>query len=114
MLQKYATLGAVFLLSACSVPNGTNINEREQYWASEIAKGLVPGATRADLERFAQAHGEQLECYQNYEREDRCAITDHQSAGGTSKLPMHSTVIFEMKDGRYVSTTFSTEHAEPQ
>ena len=105
---------SLLLLCACSVPNGTNINEREAYWKAEIANSIAPGATHADLERFAQAHGEQLECYQNGDGEDQCDITDHQSAGGTSNLPMRLAVIFKMQDEKYVSHLFATEHVEPQ
>lgn len=113
-IRAAATLGVLLLSSACSVPNGTNINEREAYWKAEIAKSIAPNATRADLERFAQAHGEQLECYQNGDREDQCDITDHQSAGGTPNLPMRLAVIFRMQDEKYVSHLFATEHVEPQ
>lgn len=113
-LRTAAWLGVLLLSSACRAPNGTNINDREEYWKAEIAASIAPGATRADLERFAQAHGERLDCYQNGEREDQCDITDHQSAGGTSNLPMRLAVIFRMKDDRYVSHLFATEHVEPQ
>jgi hypothetical protein len=106
--------GLSLLCFGCSIPNGTNINDREDYWKAEIAKSLSPGATRADLERFAQAHGEQLHCYQNDKREDQCDISDHRSAGGTSNLPMRLVVIFEMKDGKYAAPVFTTEHVEPQ
>jgi hypothetical protein len=113
-LSRYACLGLLLFCSGCSVPNGTNISDREGYWKAEIGKSLSVGATRADLEAFAQAHGEQLDCYQNYKREDQCDISDHQSAGGTSNLPMRLVVIFEMKDGKYSAPVFTTEHVEPQ
>ncbi len=113
-MRPAAMLGILLLSSACSIPNGTNINEREAYWKAEIANSIAPGATRADLEQFASAHGEQLECYQNGDREDQCDISDHRSAGGTSNLPMRLAVIFRMQDGKYVSHLFATEHVEPQ
>lgn len=113
-LRAAAMSGVLLLSSACSVPNGTNINEREAYWKAEIANSIVPGAMRADLEQFARAHGERLDCYRNRDDEDQCDITDHQSAGGTSNLPMRLAVIFRMQDGKYVSHLFATEHVEPQ
>jgi hypothetical protein len=113
-VSKFAISGLSILVCACSVPNGTNINYREDYWKAEIAKSLSPGATRADLERFAQARGEQLHCYQNHKQEDQCDISDRRSAGGTSNLPMRLVVIFEMKDGKYTAPVFTTEHVEPQ
>lgn len=113
-LRTAACLGVLLLSCACRAPNGTNINDREDYWKAEIAASIAPGATRADLERFARAHGEQLNCYQNGDGKDQCDITDHQSAGGTSNLPMRLAVIFRMQDDRYVSHLFATEHVEPQ
>lgn len=113
-IRAAAMLGLSLLSSACSVPNSTNINEREDYWKAEIAKSIAPGASRADLEQFARAHGEQLDCNQNGQREDQCDITDHQSAGGTSNLPMRLAVIFRMQDEKYVSHLFATEHVEPE
>ncbi len=66
---------------------GSNMDERKQYWDKELAT-LAVAANKTQLEAFAQAHGQILNCYQNYNHEDRCDFDDTQSYGGTESKPM--------------------------
>jgi hypothetical protein len=99
-----------FTLVRSTVP-GSNIDERQKYWAGQIARSLAPGAPTDDLRAFAKAHGQDLRCYQNYRKEDQCSFDDGQSRGGTSNLPVRLAVIFSMRDNKVVSHQFTTAAA---
>lgn len=94
-------------LMAC----GRNVDERKAYWEKEIAASLKPGATQAELEAFAKARGQTLECYQDYRRENVCSIEDKQSAGGTANRPTRLLVLFTLKSGKLASHEISMTQA---
>jgi hypothetical protein len=113
--MRLSTIAIIVLATAAALymarefaADGRNIEERTAYWEKELSASLKPGASREDIEAFATAHGEQLDCYQNYDREDKCDFTDSKSAGGSSGHPMKLTIIFTLKEGRLVSHELTT------
>jgi hypothetical protein len=110
IVVNVAIAGVLAFALARVMSGGTNIDQREKYWAKEVATaGLKPGASKEDLERFAQAHGEgPLHCYQNGRRNDVCDFGDRDSHGGSRNHPMKLFVVFTMKDGKMASHEFVT------
>jgi hypothetical protein len=82
---------------------GSNINEREAYWAPRVDAAIKPGASKADLDAFAKANGQRLECYQDGARRDVCSFQDALSQGGTGNLPVRLVVVFVMQGDTVVS-----------
>ena len=103
-------IGAAVLafMLARGMSGGTNIEAREKHWQKVIAEGLKPGATREELEAFANAHGQTLHCYTNAKREDQCDFDDNQSQGGSRNMPMRLAVIFVLKNNKVASHQFAT------
>ena len=93
---------------ARAMSGGTNIEEREKYWAKEISEGLKAGATTEELKRFANYRGQVVRCRQGNSKEGECGFEDNQSRGGTRSIPMRLSVTFTMKDDAIASHKFET------
>jgi len=93
---------------ARSVSKESNIDERKKYWVQQMSGTLNVGATLEELETFTKSHGQTLNCYQNYNKEDQCDFDDNQS---TSNRPMRLAVIFAIKDNKIASHQFTTSPA---
>ncbi len=98
---------------ACSISNGSNIDEREKNWTEQISGSLKLGDTREVLEAFTKTHGQRLNCYQNYKKEDQCDFDDNQSRGGTTNRPVQLAVIFIIKNNKVFSHQFTTTLTPP-
>ncbi len=99
--------GAAFVLRDFLF-TGRNIDERKEYWGKEISTSLKAGSSKEELLAFAKAHGQNLNCYQNFNQEDQCDFTDVNSIGGTSSRPVKLAVIFAIKDEKLVSHQITT------
>jgi hypothetical protein len=110
-MKTLLTIALAVLLAGCNAKTDRNIDERTKYWEKEISAGLKAGAGKSEMESFFLTRGEKLDCYQNYAREDQCDITDNQSKGGFSNKPMKLAVILKIKDGKFVSHSFTTTPA---
>lgn len=93
------------------ISKGSNIDERQKYWAQQISRALNSGARVEELQTFTKIRGQALNCYQNYNKEDLCDFDDNQSFGGTSNMPMRLAVIFSIKDNKIASHQFTTSPA---
>ncbi len=100
-----AVMLAIFL--SRNFMGGNNLDERKAYWGKEIAASVPAGTRKAQLDAFASARGEKLNCYQTYSKEDQCDLDDNKSLGGPSNLRMKLSVIFKMKDEKIVSHSFT-------
>ena len=106
-----AVFAVIAVSIARSISSGSNIDKRQKYWEEQISGTLNSGASKEELEAFTKGHGQILNCYQNYNKEDQCDFDDNQSLGGTSNMPMRLAVIFTLKDDKVASHQFTTSPA---
>jgi len=106
-----AVSAAIAFTITRDISKGSNIDERQKYWAQQISGALKSGATVEELQTFTKSRGQSLNCYQNYNKEDLCDFDDNQSFGGTSNMPMRLAVIFSIKDNKIASQQFTTSPA---
>ena len=111
LIAFVAIAAVVAIFIARGMSGGTNIDKRQKHWEKEISEGLKTGATKEELQAFASGHGQTLNCYQNYKREDQCDFDDNQSLGGPRNMPMRLAVIFAIKDNKVTSHQFATAPA---
>ena len=96
---------------ARNVSSGSNIDKRKKYWEEQMSGVINTGTGKEELEAFTKSHGQVLNGYQNYNKEDQCAFDDSESLGGTSNMPMRLAVIFILKDDKVASRQFATSPA---
>ena len=111
LILVIAIFSVIAISIARSISSGSNIDKRQKYWEEQISGALNTGASKEELEAFTKSHGQILNCYQNYNKQDQCDFLDDQSLGGTSNMPMRLAVIFILKDDGVASHQFTTSPA---